>query len=129
MRIVWAMCGVLALCFGALGVLLPLVPTVPFMLLAAFCLARSSPDLHRWLVTHPTFGPPIRDWQETGSIRRPAKVLATCSIGAVLGVSVAMGLPLRLIAIQASVMVLVLAFIWSRPEGERRAASIADPND
>ena len=116
MRVVWAVCGVFCLCFGAVGVLLPLLPTVPFMLLAAVCFARSSPQLHAWLIHHPVFGPPVVDWQRHGAIGRPAKRLATLSIVCVLGLSVAMGVRWTLLAVQAAVLAGVLIFIWSRPE-------------
>ena len=127
MRVVWAVCGVFALCFGAIGVLLPLLPTVPFMLLAAFCFARSSPELHRWLTTHKIFGPPIADWQAHGAIRKPAKRLATLSIGAVFLFSIALGVAPLFLVIQAAVLCAVLTFIWSRPEGPRREAGTTDP--
>lgn len=116
MRVVWAVCGVLSVCFGALGVFLPLLPTVPFMLLAAFCFARSSPQLHHWLITHPMFGPPIIDWQERGAISRRGKIAATVSIAAVFGISLVLGLRLNLLLIQAAVLGAVLTFIWTRPE-------------
>jgi hypothetical protein len=117
MRVVWAFCGVLSLCFGALGVLLPLLPTVPFMILAAFCFARSSPQLHDWLLSHPVFGPPIMDWRERGAIARRGKIAATVSIAAVFAISLALGLRLALLAVQATVLAGVLTFIWTRPEG------------
>ena len=116
MRIVWAFCGVLCVSFGALGVFLPLLPTVPFMLLAAFCFARSSPQLHHWLLNHPVFGPPIVDWQERGAISRRGKIAATVSIAAVFGVSLDLGVRYQLLAIQAIVLGAVLTFIWSRRE-------------
>jgi hypothetical protein len=115
MRIVWAFCGILSVCFGALGVFLPLLPTVPFMLLAAFCFARSSPQLHHWLINHPVFGPPIMDWQERGAIARRGKIAATVSVAAVFGLSIVLGVSLGLLAVQASVLGGVLVFIWSRP--------------
>jgi len=117
MRIVWAFCGILCVSFGALGVFLPLLPTVPFMLLAAFCFARSSPQLHNWLISHPVFGPPIMDWQERGAISRRAKIAATVSIAAVFSLSLALALRPALLAVQAAVLLGVLGFIWSRPEG------------
>jgi len=54
--------GWLAFATGILGIVLPLLPTTPFMLLAAALFARSSPRFHRWLLAHPWFGPPIEDW-------------------------------------------------------------------
>jgi hypothetical protein len=115
MRVVWAFCGVLSVCFGALGAFLPLLPTVPFMLLAAFCFARSSPQLHDWLLSHPVFGPPIMDWQERGAISRRGKIAATVSIAAVFAVSLALGVPLFVLGVQAAVLAGVLTFIWTRP--------------
>lgn len=117
MRVVWAFCGILSLCFGALGVLLPLLPTVPFMLLAAFCFARSSPQLHSWLLSHPTFGPPIVNWQERGAISRRAKIAATVSIAAVFAISLVLQVGWTVLLIQATVLAAVLTFIWTRPEG------------
>ena len=117
MRVVWAFCGILCVCFGALGVFLPLLPTVPFMLLAAFCFARSAPQLHDWLIGHPVFGPPILDWQERGAISRRAKIAASVSIAAVFVLSLVLGLRLALLGVQAAVLIAVLVFIWSRPEG------------
>src|SRR3546814_12083510 len=61
----WASLGL-----GALGAFLPLLPTVPFVILAAFCFARSSPRLEAWLVTHPQFGHHIVAWREKGAISR-----------------------------------------------------------
>jgi uncharacterized membrane protein YbaN (DUF454 family) len=95
---------------------LPLLPTTPFLLLAAFCFARSSQRLHDWLVSHPTLGPPIADWQRERSIRRPAKILATLSVAVALVVPLLLGVGGGIIALQAAALLAVLAFIWTRPE-------------
>lgn len=116
-RGLWLAGGVAALMLGAVGVVLPLLPTVPFLLLAAFCLARSSGRLHRWLLDHRTFGPPIRDWQSTGAIRRKAKWLATVSIAGAFAVSVWLGLGPAVLGVQGAVLFAVALFIWTRPEG------------
>ncbi len=115
MRIMWAILGLLSVALGAIGILLPLLPTVPFMLLAAFCFSRSSERLHHWLISHPTFGPPIEDWQSKGTIAPKVKRISTLSVGVVFVVSVILGVKTTVIIIQAVVLSLVLIFIWSRP--------------
>lgn len=114
-RWIWILAGLLSVALGVIGALLPLLPTVPLMLLATFCFARSSERLHSWIVFHPRFGPPIADWREYGAIRRPAKVLATASVGMVFGGSALFGVSSTILVIQALVLTGVLAFIWSRP--------------
>lgn len=114
-RFLWLFGGGVALVLGGIGMFVPLLPTVPFLLLAAFCFARSSERLHLWLLAHPRFGEPIRDWQERGAIGRRAKWLATASIAVTFGVSVALGLAVWVLAVQALVLLGVALFIWTRP--------------
>ena len=59
-RIAFAAAGLVLVGLGVLGILLPGLPATPFLLLAAYCFAKSFPRLHTWLVTHPWFGPYIR---------------------------------------------------------------------
>ena len=87
MKLIWALLGLLALALALIGVVLPLLPTVPFLLLAAFCFARSSQKLHRWLISHKTFGPMIIAWTTSGAIGLSAKRYATLSILAVFSLS------------------------------------------
>lgn len=65
--------GLTALALGLLGIVLPLLPTVPFILLAAFCFARSSDRLHLWLMTHPWFADALTQWQQQGAMRKGLK--------------------------------------------------------
>ena len=116
-RGLWLTGGCVALGLGAVGVVLPLLPTVPFLLLAAFCFARSSERLHRWLLEHETFGPPIRDWEERGAIGRRAKWLATVGMAGSVGVGLWLGLPGLAVVVQAGLLAAVALFIWTRPEG------------
>ncbi|HSH42626.1 MAG TPA: YbaN family protein [Arenicellales bacterium] len=116
MRWLWITLGVGCLVLGAAGAVLPLLPTTPFLLLAAFCFARSSQRLHDWLVSHPTLGPPIADWHRERAIRRPAKILATLSVAAALAVPLLLGVGAGIIALQAAALLAVLVFIWTRPE-------------
>lgn len=75
-RMLWVAAGVLALALGIVGIFLPLLPTTPLVLLAAFCFARGSTRCERWLLTHPRFGPMIRDWRLRRAIPRRVKHLA-----------------------------------------------------
>lgn len=115
MKIIWATLGFLSLGLGLIGVVLPLLPTVPFILLAAFFFARSSERLHGWLLEHPTFGPSISDWNERGAIHLRGKRLATVSIVAVFGISLILGLSAKILIIQGVTLSCVLLFIWTRP--------------
>jgi len=115
MRWLWFLFGWLAVGLGILGAFLPILPTTPFMLLAAFAFGKSSPRFHRWIVEHPTFGPPVRDWQAHGAISRRAKTMASLAMLAVLAISVLLGLKWQVIALQAATLVAVSLFILTRP--------------
>jgi len=117
MRFLWAGLGVICVGLGVMGAFLPLLPTVPFLLLATFLFANSSPRMHNWIVSHRHFGPMIEDWTRSGAIRPRAKRLATLSIVFVLGVSLIAGAGSLILTIQAIVLGCVLLFIWTRPNG------------
>ena len=68
--------GWLSLILGVVGIFLPVLPTTPFLLLAAACFARSSPRFYDWLVNHPQLGPWIRDYLEGNGIPLKGKVYA-----------------------------------------------------
>ena len=116
MRWIWVILGLLCVAIAIAGTVLPLVPTVPLLLLAAFFFARSSERLHNWLLSHPTFGPAISDWHERGAIQRRAKWIASLSIFVAFAISVILGLRPLILIIQAVVLSCVALFIWTRPE-------------
>jgi uncharacterized protein len=114
----WLLKGLAAvsLVLAVVGAFLPVMPTVPFILLAAWAAARSSPKLSHWLENHPRMGPHIRDWRHGGVVRRPTKWIATVMMcGGALTMSYfvrPLWMPLTAIAIMASVGV----WLWFRPE-------------
>ncbi|NDY91560.1 DUF454 domain-containing protein [Ideonella sp. TBM-1] len=77
LRPLWLLGGALALALGVLGIFLPLLPTTPFVLLAAFCFARGSARWERWLLSHPRWGPMVHDWRHHRAVPLRAKQLAT----------------------------------------------------
>lgn len=101
---------------GIIGAFLPVLPTTPFLLLAAYFYSRSNHELHQWLFNHKTFGPPLRDWEEHKVIGMKAKIIATAAISLVLFWRIPR-LEVHSVIKGAIVFILtgVLIFIWSRP--------------
>ena len=114
-RAVWIVVGLTALALGAIGVFLPLLPTTPFILLAAFAFAKSSERLHTWLLDHNVFGPMITNWREYGAISRPAKTVAAISMLGVILVSILLGAPMWIVGTQALVLSASALFVLTRP--------------
>ena len=80
--------GVACVALGAAGLVLPLLPTTPFILLAAFCFARASPRLHQRLLRSRTFGPIVREWDQHRAIPWRTKLIAIGLMGATMAVSI-----------------------------------------
>ena len=114
-RPLWLGAGLVAVGTGIVGIVLPLLPTVPFFLLAAFCFARSNPVWERRLLDHPRYGPPLRQWRERRAISRKAKLAALTAMAATIALSaVLVGWPWVLAPVAACAA--SGAWIWTRPE-------------
>ena len=117
MRYVLMGLGWICVGLGVIGIFLPLLPTTPFILLAAALFARSSPRFERWLIEHPRFGKPLNDWRRDGAIGRSAKILAISMMAVSYLVLWLFGSPIiwvRLLV--AGILLCCAAFILTRPE-------------
>ena len=123
MRIIFLVCGHLSLAIGIVGAFLPILPTTPFVLLAAYFYSKGSVRFHRWIYAHPKFGRILLDWQKHGVIRIRAKIISTflvlCSLAFLLllgdfhwGLKISAG----------CIGFCVLSFILSRPSVPKQAA-------
>lgn len=89
----WSVLGVLSLLIGGVGIVLPLLPTTPFVLIAAGCFARSSPRMHAWLLGSRVFGPVLGDWEKKKCISFKAKLSALTMMTVVGGTSILLFVP------------------------------------
>lgn len=121
LRWAWWLMAYASLALGLIGVVLPGLPTVPFILLAAFAAARGSQSLHRRLLAHERFGPVIRDWQAQGAVSRRAKRLATVMMTASAGLMFLTAPQWWMAASGSAIMALVAVWLWRRPEPRRNA--------
>jgi hypothetical protein len=114
-RILWLLAGLLAVAIGAVGIVLPLLPTTPFLLIAAFAFARSSTRLNNWLLEHRSFGPLINNWHRDGSIDRKVKRIAIVVILMTPLITWLFGAPLWIIVCQVVVLSAAAVYILTRP--------------
>ena len=123
-RWAWWLLAYVSLGIGIVGVFVPGLPTTVFILVATFAASRGSERLHRYLMTHPRFGPAIQDWQRNGAVSRRGKWAATWTMlfcAAVLLAIMAWTGSHRwwMAALPIACMTLVALWLWSRPEPRR----------
>lgn len=115
--LLWRLLALLSFGLAILGALLPVLPTVPFLLVAAWAASRGWPQFEAWLIRHPRFGPPVLRWRERGAVSRAAKWLATLMMTASalllqflaqIPLAARVGVPLFLLG--------MAIWLWRRPE-------------
>lgn len=115
-RWLWWLLAYASLALGVIGIVVPGLPTVPFVLLSAFAAARGSQRLHARLLADRRFGPMIRDWQSQGAVSRRAKWLATTMMSACAVVMFLTAPKLWMAATGTGIMTVVATWLWLRPE-------------
>lgn len=107
--------GVLMVVLGVIGVFLPVMPTVPFLIVAAFFFAHSNPEWEAKLLNHPQLGAGIRAWRERGAIPRIAKIFASLAMcgSAIMAYIFLNGL---IIYLPILIALIVIPWMWSRPD-------------
>ncbi len=107
-RGIFAVIGTISLAFGVIGIFVPVLPTTPFVLLAAACYARASPRLYGWLLGQPALGPIITDWRRSRSLPPGVKRRALVVVALTFAVSIAL---LDELVIRAALLVTGVALI------------------
>lgn len=111
--------GFLSLALGIVGAFLPLLPTIPFILLAAFCFSKGSKRLHSWLLNQKLFGRMIHDWEKHGIIQPRLKWVSTVGIILMLSYPIVfISIPLVIKILAGGVGACVIVFIQTRPRGD-----------
>lgn len=124
MRLIYFACGWLMLGLGIAGALLPLMPTTLFLILAAWCFARSSPRLEAWLLEHPRFGAALRGWRDHRVIAPRAKALACTGMAIGLAIFFITVRPSFWLGLGVTAMIgLCAAYVLSRNSAPKTAGA------
>lgn len=132
-RIVLLLAGTLCMALGILGIILPLVPTTPFLLLAAYCYARSSERFYQWLLSNRFFGAYIRNYREGRGMPLREKILTLAVLWVTIGIAVLFAVPvwwgkLIMLGIAAGVTLYLLQLKTYRPQTENKKPA-PEPGD
>ncbi|KUO57075.1 MAG: hypothetical protein APF78_11100 [Sphingomonadales bacterium BRH_c3] len=107
--------GIASVALAAIGAFLPIMPTVPFLLVAVFCFARSNPAWEKKILDHPHWGPQVLDWRERRAINRRAKVMALGALTVGVGFTwLTLGAPWVFLSL--AILLISGSWIWTRNE-------------
>ena len=119
--------GSVALALGVVGIVLPVLPTTPFLLLAAACYARSSTRLYHWLRGQPSLGPIVSEWRATRSLPAGVKTRALIAVAVAFAISIYLVDVTMLRLLLAAVGIVVAVFLSRLPSAPAapRSAAVA----
>lgn len=115
-RLAYASLACIALALGFIGLFLPLLPTTPFVLVAAWAAPKGSPRLHRWLWNHPQIGPLLHAWHTNRAVPRRAKWFACITMSLSWIGLLVMGMNWIVLGVMALLFISVSTYLITRPE-------------
>ena len=115
-NILWRAGALTAFVIGIVGIAIPVLPTVPFLILSAWAASKGWPAFEQWLLEHRAYGPHIRSWRERGVVPRAAKLWAILTMSASAALLQLLDLPVWLRLGAPLVMAVVAVWLWRRPE-------------
>ncbi len=114
--LLWRALALGCLVLGVVGAFLPLLPTTPFLLVAAWAAGKGWPQVEAWLLAHARYGPPIRRWRDHRAVPRSAKWLASVSMLASVALVAASDAPSAAKLMLPALLFIVAWWLWRRPE-------------
>jgi hypothetical protein len=121
-RFVLVVIGTVSLVLGLIGIILPLLPTTPFLLLAAACYARSSDRFYNGLLSNRVFGPPIKEWRDYRSVAKKTKITSIIIIIISFGITILLvldnPLPKIILSVVALGFIIILLMLPTRSKEE-----------
>jgi uncharacterized membrane protein YbaN (DUF454 family) len=114
--ILWRLLALLCVVLAVAGALLPVLPSVPFLLVAAWAGGKGWPVLEQWLLAHPSHGPVIRRWRDHGAVPRRAKWLAVSMMTVSAAILLLSPVPGVVQAVVIGIMLAVAGWLWRRPD-------------
>jgi hypothetical protein len=115
-NILWRLAALAAFAIGIVGIAIPVLPTVPFLIVAAWAASKGWPSFEQWLLEHRLYGPHIRSWRERGVVPRAAKIWATLTMFGSAVLLQLLGMPNWLRIGAPVAMAIVALWLWRRPE-------------
>lgn len=112
----WRALALVCVALGVLGLFLPVLPTTPFLLVAAWAAGRGWPQFEAWLLAHPRLGPPIRRWRDHRAVPRRAKWAASLTMAASIGLIAVSSAPQPVKWLVPLFLLAVALWLWRRPE-------------
>jgi uncharacterized protein len=112
----WRALALVCLVLGIVGAFLPVLPTTPFLLVAAWAGGKGWPQLEAWLVAHPRWGPPIQRWRDHRAVPRSAKWAASGTMLMSIGLLWLSRAPMALQLAVPVLLATVAWWLWRRPE-------------